>query len=201
MPTTFFFSNRASPLTGLAFSTGWSGTAGATRWQLDLERGAWPIIVGDTISFGAATADYKHLDRQFVSPPLKGNQLISGKISGQLQVEEFVTNDNVDRICTHIRVVSRDGTQLRGTGLGVAKYGSTNEFSTTLTTRNICSGLTSVQNINALDGDRIVVELGYSNSTAGTTPQAAALWGHSRSATNRSGRKPNRQWGRFSDPK
>lgn len=176
MPTTFYFSNKASPLTGLAFFSGWSGTAGGNRFQLDLELGGSPLIVGDSTTVGT-TADNKVIDRQFVSPPLKGNQTISGPFSGQLQVLESATNDNIDRLICHLRVVNRSGTSARGTGFGTMFFGTTNEFSTSMQTRNIASGKQNMTSINALDGDRIVIEIGYSNSTAGVSPSAQALWG------------------------
>jgi hypothetical protein len=139
-----------------------------------------PLTSGQLLSFVGATANYKQLDRQYVSPPLRGVQIISGFCTGFLQVQEFVTNDNVDRIVTHMRLVSNDGlTNRLQTGYFLTGRVGSKEFPTAMTNRCIVSGNTNtlLSNMTGQDGDRIVLEIGYSNTTAGTTPQARAVWG------------------------
>lgn len=179
MATRLYFGNDFPVITP-AVNAAWSGGATVSRNKMRPEKADAAITIGSTISFVAATAGYKQIDKQFISLPISGSGTISGTFSGVLQVAEFATNDNVDQIIAHMRVVSKDGSTIRGTGIVVGSYGRTNEFSTsaTYTSRLIGSGATAtLTNVNYQDGDRIVLELGYCNSTAGTTPQAAAKWG------------------------
>lgn len=159
------------------FSGMWQTTAGATRFILKSIKNKDAITAGSTINGGAAAGSI-YLDRQYISEPLAYPQLINGQISGQLMVRELAGTDNVDRVFVCGKVVSKDGSVIRGTILPSGNYGPTLEFIANATHRNKTiitnQALTSVQ---ALQGDRLVFEIGYSNSTAGTTPQASAKWG------------------------
>jgi hypothetical protein len=175
MATRFYF-----PAGGVAeidpgvANSGFAETSQRTTGKLcDVKTGS-PFAMGSTISI----YDTDHLDRQFVSNPITGDQTISGTVKGQIMVREFADNDDVDMVAIHIYVLSNDCSTLRGTLLGWGVYGPTSEFINNATCRNkkIAVGDT-LTSVDALDGDRIVVEIGYTYSVYGTTPEAAAKWG------------------------
>src|SRR5262249_30847465 len=85
-----------------------------------------------------------------------------------IRVLESAANDNIDKVSMKLIVVSEDGQTLRGTLLTIGDYGPTNEWATTLTARRIADGDT-ITTVNASDKDRIVLEIGYNNTTTGTS--------------------------------
>lgn len=119
----------------------------------------------------ANTANTRQLVRQYVSDPLDGNQTISSSTSvkGTIRVLESAANDNLDKVSLKLIVVSNDGQTLRGTLLAKGDFGPTNEWATSLTNRRIADGDTVAGAVNALDGDRIVIEIGFNNTTTGTS--------------------------------
>lgn len=159
-----------------AFEGGWTTTTGAVRRRLNHSKGASAIAPGTRLGW-ANTAGTKQLDRQYVSNPLDGAQSVGGSIKMQLQVREFANSDNVDQLMLAIKVVSIDGATVRGTVLALANYGPTAEFRSAGFRNKIGADGDASTLVDALDGDRIVVEIGYSNSTTGTTPEAQANYG------------------------
>ncbi len=157
----------------------WMSTTGAQRNALTPIPDKVIPAVGSTINLGV-NAGFIALDRQYISPGLSQNQTINGLYSGQLMVREFATTDNVDIVMLCAKVLSNDGSIIRGTLINSGNYGPVAEFinNNSLRNKTIASGQT-MNTVNALRGDRIVLEVGYQISTAGTTPQAAAGWGSS----------------------
>lgn len=178
MPTKFYFQGRTVGANIFpSFQTGWSaGTGQGTRWGMYPEKGWSPMVDSDLIAFSVSTAGSRALDRQYISPPLRGQQVISGQCSGRLMVQEGAANDNVDQIIVCLRLVNRSGTFYRATGLNIGHYGNTVEFNNAFRNKNFASG-TSLTTITGQDGDRIVLEIGYASSAGGTTCQAQARWG------------------------
>lgn len=189
MPTRLYFNYTISGApVNPAPSGAWSSTAGAGRCVLSPYRdGVTPAVSTlhtRAITIGA-TAPSTSLDRSCITPGLFGSQTISGRVSGQLMVREFANTDNVDQTWINAKVVSNDGNTIRGVLLAHARYGpngqTVGDFINNATHRNktLISGTTEVNvtTINALDGDRIVFEVGYGISINGTSPQASALWG------------------------
>ena len=103
-------------------------------------------------------------------------------IRGQLRVREFNTGDNANRIILSIAIWDITGTVSRRVLLAPAAYGTTLEFvnSTSLANRIMANddALAPSSSYTTVDGDRLVVEIGYTNAT-GTTPEASASWGES----------------------
>ena len=95
----------------------------------------------------------------------------------QIMVREYADTDNVAAIYLCVKVVSEDGSTVRGTLLSLNYYAGVSEFINNATHRNKkgADG-DSMSDVDAQDGDRIVVEIGYSDA-AGTTPEASAKWG------------------------
>jgi hypothetical protein len=96
---------------------------------------------------------------QFISEPLAA-QTISGTIRAVVQVNESNTAANM-RSQMHAWVMAPDGSS-RGTLTTFNTAALSSEWSTTVTSRFFPLGSTgtTVTNVNAVDGDRIVVELG-----------------------------------------
>lgn len=178
MASRFYFPASTAAEVSPAFDAAWTDTSEAARRMLSEFKGSSAITGGTRIGPLSGTAGHSGLDRQYVSRSLAA-QTISGTVKMYLQVRENNATDNVDQLQLCITVVSGDGSTVRGTLLSKGNYGPTAEFVSTLGTFRNKAGADgdSLSSVNALAGDRIVVEIGYSNSTAGTTPEAEARWG------------------------
>ena len=122
------------------------------------------------------------LVRQYVSRPLAGSQTISGTLKGTILVAESAVNDNIDKVSVKLVLVSNDGQTLRGALLSLGEYGPTNEWvKTTLTARRIADGdaLTSQA---VTGGDRLVLEIGYTNTTIGASISGDMRYGDAASS-------------------
>jgi hypothetical protein len=177
--TTLYFAATAAPPVSPTTDpdAGWTSTSLREERALNDVKGSTAIAVGSTIDT-AAGAGSSGLDRVYVSRRLNGAQTISGTADMQLMVREFATTDNVDRGLIKAYVVNAAATSITGTLLALGNYGPTLEFINNATCRNktYIDG-DAITTVNANDNDRIVLEIGYQNSAAGTTPQAAAKWG------------------------
>lgn len=118
----------------------------------------------------ANTANTRQLVRQYVSDPLEAQTIASTvTVKGTIRVNESAANDNIDKVSLKLIVVSNDGQTLRCTLLGLGDYGPTNEWATSLTARRIADGDTISAACSVTAGDRVVIELGFNNTTAGTS--------------------------------
>ncbi|MGH2359812.1 MAG: hypothetical protein ACRDGM_04625 [bacterium] len=117
----------------------------------------------------ATGANVRQLVRQYVSRRLDGAQLIAAvAVKGTVRVLESAINDNLDKVSMKLIVTSEDGQTLRCTLLVKGDYGPTNEFDTVLENRRIADG--DVMTLcNASNLDRVVAELGFNNTTTGTS--------------------------------
>lgn len=181
MVTRFFFPATEASAVNPAFDAGWEDTSEALRRRLEDVKGADAIAAGSTINL-LEDVVRDELDRQYVSDPMAaGNTWTSGvsTFAMQLMVREFANTDNVDRGILGVRIVSQDGLTVRATLLAVANYGPTLEFINSVTMRNktFADGDTVGATYTTVDGDRLVVEIGYQSSVLNTTPQAAAKYG------------------------
>jgi hypothetical protein len=170
----FYFPASTSADVSPAFDSGWLGTSQAVRRKLSLQKGTSAIADGTGITL-PGTVNRSRLDRQYVSAPLAA-QTISGTVKLQLLVKQSNADDNIDQLFLSIRVVSNDGSTFRGTLLSLGNYGPTSEYATTQRNKTGADG-DSLSSVVAQEGDRLVVEIGHSNTTAGTTPTATARWG------------------------
>lgn len=181
MPTRFYFPATGVPPIIQTPSAFWNDATEGETIRMKTTKGNSTIAIGNIIDL-ATTQNSKDLDRQFISDPLWGNQVIQGTVSGQLMVREYATTDNVNAIIASIRVISNKGGTVRGTCLNSGIWGgidSNGEFVNNASHRNkiIFSG-NSMSPITGLDGDRICLEIGYNVAAGGgTSPQASAKWG------------------------
>lgn len=170
MATRLYFSSTGAAAVSPAFDAAWTSTGSAVRRALRREYDSTALTNGSTISW---TSGQVALDRQYVSPPLAA-QTLSGNVRMQLRAREIAGTDNV-RPYLGIHVFSEDGTTYRATLLTVGYYSSVTELPTTQTNTPWADG-DALSSYTCVDGDRIVVEVGYSD-VAGTTPQALARYG------------------------
>jgi hypothetical protein len=177
--TRLYFS-AASDTTGItpSFDGGWNYTTEAVRRDiLTAKSASESLTVGVQIGAWSNTAGQTALDRQYLSGPLQA-QTISGTFKGQLMVREYNNADNVDRLFVAVKVVSSDGATVRATLFSLANASTTAEFINNATHRNkIIANGDALSSYTCIEGDRLLVEIGYSNSGSGTTPEASAKWG------------------------
>jgi len=113
------------------------------------------------------TAGTYMLSRIYVSRRLDGAQSISGTIKGTIRCMESGANDNLDAVRVCIWVCNEAGTSLVGTLLSYANYGTIAEFNTALRAKRIADG-DAIGTVSAADNNRIVMEIGFGNTTTGS---------------------------------
>lgn len=171
----YFPAATAAPV-GVSPDAGWNYTSERLERSFALIKGSSAIAIGTQVGPWTATAGQTALDRTYVSPPLAAQE-ISGTVSMQLMVREYAGTDNVDQVRLVIKVVSNDGGTVRAT-LYSGNGSTTAEFVNNVTHRNFtAASALALSSYTCVAGDRIAVEIGYRNSTAGTTPEASAKWG------------------------
>jgi YD repeat-containing protein len=170
-----YFSTTAESVAP-AFHSQWNYTSEAARYKLSKTKGTSIVAAGTRI--GPWTTGTLALDRQYVSDPLAA-QTISGTVRGYMMMREYAGTDDVGYAYATMKVVSNDGTTLRGTLLTLSVYqGSFSEFINNASHKNetIFSSTTSITSLAVQDGDRLVIEIGYSDLT-GSSPEASSMWG------------------------
>jgi hypothetical protein len=173
----YFEATTAAPITTGPHGA-WETTAAMRRRKLRVGQQA---ATEENVAFSiGADANSNACAFQLISDPLEGAQTISGTYNLVTKGNEVAGTDNVNKRWRGLYVVSGDGATLRGTLDALAATASTTELTSggsgTGQSHAVNGGLTSV---NALDGDRIVVEIGYGVGTSGTTPQADMIIGGS----------------------
>lgn len=180
MATRLWFLDSQLSLTSAPqdYDAGWNYTTeGSKEWNLSTVK-AGTIATGTQIGAWSGTAGQKAIDRQYRCPmPLRGGQVLDGTIKGQIMVREYNNADNVDQIIINLRICRADGSGTDSV-LSLGSYGPTAEFINNNSHRNktIADG-DSLSGATTQDGDWLVLEIGYSNSTAATTPEASARYG------------------------
>ncbi len=104
-----------------------------------------------------------------ISPTLDVGQTITGTVTIMTRGNELATADNIGQRWRVVKVVSQDGTVLRGTLLALAAHSVTTEIGT-VRAGYPAANAAALSSVDAQPGDRIVVELGYGLVGAGSTP-------------------------------
>jgi len=111
----------------------------------------------------------------FISDPLDGDQTISGTVKGVIMATENTgTADASSWFLAY--VISKDGTVRRGTLRAGISSGLEFAVETTAQSRYFPPPGSAVSSVNALDGDRIVVEVGIRTTNAGSGKDATLLF-------------------------
>lgn len=161
-----------------AFDAAWTETDSAVRRMLAPTPSSSDTIAAGTLL--AWAAGEVQLDRQYVSQPLLGGVVLDAvTISAVVSMLEQAADDNATPRLG-VRVVSEDGATVRETLLAVDNHAAAAELATSTETRILASAQ-AVTAYTTADGDRLVVEIGWSD-TAGTSPRAQSRYGSSASA-------------------
>jgi hypothetical protein len=178
MPTRLYFPASDAAAVSPAFDSSWTYVSEALRRKLADTKGSSAITIGTQI--GPWTPGQKALDRQYVSTRMNAGIAFTfgATYKAQLMVREYNNGDNVTTVVTHVRIVSEDGNTVRRV-LSASDTNVGSEFINNVTHRN--KSVSSTNLVDGLDyttvlGDRLVIELGY-NDTSGATPEASAKWG------------------------
>ena len=162
--TTRFYlpSSGVAPISP-AFNAGWDETGDAVRRTMSPTAIASAMATQD-ITAVASPGDT--LFAQYVSAPLVA-QTINAPIRCQARTAEALgTADAISRIL--VKVVSTDGSTIRGTLLTLADYSTGAEWNTTLRNKTFADSDTPTS-VDALDGDRLVIEIGANHAAAAVT--------------------------------
>lgn len=179
MATRLYFT-RQVPLISPSIDASWEGST-LVRRNLDLDKGPLGSVQSGFATAAAATASNTPAGAvdiaimQAISARLNGNQTISGTIKGQMRMQESSTTGDMRVQCV-IRVLSADGTTVRGTLVATDTAALSHEFNTAL--RNITfprGAPVTPTSVNALDTDRICVEIGYRKHESATNSRTGTI--------------------------
>lgn len=190
-PTRFYLSSTPWTLNTPGFHAGWEHTGEAVR------RRAVPgaksstafenLAASESVSSGARR---DVLIAQYVSPPLAGTGTLSGAVWGLIRCAQSATGGLIrSQIC--IKVVSGDGSTVRGTVYNFDDGGAGTEWSTGaqgaeyFPRSGIEVALTS--SVAWQDGDRIVIEVGYGAENDNTTTHTGTIHGGDNAGSDHAG--------------
>lgn len=170
--TRLYLPSSGTPEITPGFDANWEKTTGAVQHPCSTTKTSTAISnLGN--SENSSTTPYDVLTVQYISTTLDGDQTISGTVKGQIHCSESNSLANFMR-AFNIYVVSGDGSTVRGVLLADFQGTLSSEFSTTqsdatnIVNRNFPPS-TAVTSVNALDGDRIIIEIGFRSHNASTT--------------------------------
>lgn len=186
MPTRWYLPSTGVADVSPAQAAEWDITAGFDRLAMVRSRISSAMADKTTAKAASNQSNQDVLWRQYVSEPLDV-QTISGTVKGRVRARENNAALNA-RMQVIIRVVSEDGATVRGTlyagDLTTGTSNPTSEFAVSAvalagTNRQAPRGASqSLASVNALLGDRIVIEYGWRIHTTGTVAYtASAIFG------------------------
>ena len=171
MPSRGYAQNAAAPYSPATMKGSWTATTGFVDRQLSTSKSGAAATVVTTKS--VATNPSNLLAMRLVSPALLENKSITGTLQWILGVLESANTVNAFfRVFAY--VTQGDSDTSRGTLL-TANVGAT-EYSTAGTGRG--EGAKTLSTVNALAGDRIVIEVGHQMQTANTAVTATLHYGN-----------------------
>jgi hypothetical protein len=169
--TRLYIQNASAGYTPSTIRGAWDTTSGAVVAKLSTDKGGSTTSKG--IAETSATNDYDVLLARFVSEPLLSDTSFTTSNTVQWTMAVLESNANAnDFYHIHIFVTQGDSDNLRGTLL-TDSIGAT-EWPTAVAGRG--EGTKALSNVNALAGDRIVVEVGYQDQNTKTTSYTGTLY-------------------------
>lgn len=202
MATRFYLPSTGAAAISPAFDASWEYTDDADvvrRAAVKTRISSSMASVVVTRSADTSPADV--LVRQYVYGPI-GAQTITGTAKGQIRGDESTTSYDA-RTQAVLRVVSSDGSTVRGVLYAGDDGALASEFSTTLTNRKIVPRApVTLTDVAAQDGDYLVIEVGYRTHGGGSTSRSGTLSFGDNSATdlaeNETTTTANNPWVEFS---
>lgn len=170
MTTRLYLANAAQPYSPATKRGAWDATAGIVDSYLAFTKtGANTSI---PIAETNTTNNWDVLLARFVSDPIVGTGFVTSDTVQWIAAVTESSNSANDFFHVHIYVTTGDSDTVRGTLLA-DNIGAT-EWTTTATARG--EGTKSLaNNVTALDGDRIVVEIGYQGQNVSGTSFTGTL--------------------------
>jgi len=167
MVTRLYFPFTTPAIISPAFDSGWEDNNEAVRRLLNHVKGNSALADGSSIVY-LSTQD--GLDRQYISYPMnKGISFSAATVKMQIMTKESNAGDDATSRLG-VRILSRDGATVRATLLAVQQWGPETEYITTNRNKTFADGDTVAGTYETVDGDRLCVEIGHSDTIdLGTT--------------------------------
>jgi len=148
----------------------WDVGVKTLRWMFPTRSPTTTSVLSGELTTAVDQDAYSHA---FVSPPLDGPQRIEGWVRAMFMGDEDTATDDV-RAQLIVRLISGDGQTIRGTLLALDGGALSNEFPIGPTSQNrkwpVNWNNSVMTPLDAQDGDRIVVEVGFRAGASGINP-------------------------------
>ncbi len=174
MATRLYFSESRTVDISPAFAA-FTETDGMLRREMSVHKSN-SAMVDHTTAQTATAANSSQGIRQYISPPLAAQTIGAGTWKGTIRAFESAANDNVDAVRSSLRFWDVSAGAFGGTSLVALGNGTVAEFNTTLRAKRIASGGVTTS-VTVDDGDRLVFDIGYTNTTIGTSVTATLIFG------------------------
>lgn len=152
--TRLYLPSSGTPTISPTFDSGWERTNTAVRLVALTDKSS-TAMSSTTYSSDGATANRDIAAYQYIYGPL-GVQTFGGNVTGQILASANAATSHKWQMC--IRVVSADGTTVRGTVLPMSTYGNYLNFTTL---ENLTFPSTALTAVTSQTGDYLVIEFGY----------------------------------------
>lgn len=151
-------------------------TDGMLRREMSVHKSA-SAMANHTTGQTATAANSSQGIRQYISPPMAAHTISAGTWKGTILAFESATNDNVDAVRSSLRYWDVSAGAFGGTSLVALANGTVAEFNpTTLRAKRIAAGAATTS-VVVDDGDRLVLDIGYTNTAIGTSISATLRFG------------------------
>jgi hypothetical protein len=176
MASRFYIHNANAPYTPATIRGAWDSTGSAVVKRLEAAKeGSVTTITSIAVAETNATDEYDVLLLRAISGPLKAATIGTGTFDLVLGALEANTDANF-HWHVHIYVTQGDSDTVRGTLLSdYRESAGTNEWPTTAAGHGL-NAAQSLSSVAVSDGDRLVIELGYTARNTHTTSRAGTLW-------------------------
>jgi len=178
----FYLSATLAAAVSPGFESGWESTGSAQRRMMGNPSLASSTKTDLGVAETSTSGTFDVLIYQFVSEPLAYASVICGPVGGYIRsTESNIAAD--DRSQMVVKVVSGDGSTLRGTVIDFDASALTDEWPTTSASRRFplafAGSGTKGTPVSASAGDRVVVEVGYrAHNTSSTSRTGTLRAGH-----------------------
>ena len=160
MATRFYLPSTGAADVNPNYDGNWDTTGDATLLKTVTTRIS--SAMANAANSASSGANVNNLLRQYVSNPIAAQTILVQTLELQIRGWESDAKDT-QFVSISVRVVSNDGSQVRGTLLSLVR--DETELTTTLTNRRYTADTTEVE---ALADDRIVIELGLGGDPWGS---------------------------------